>query len=210
MKTEQDEEDDSLERQEISEAVHDNPEQMLDDLQNPMSVAPPSVAPSDYSNVPPSPGGFSAPPTPYQPEDSTIDDDPDSPPRPPRPDTANSLLDRKCVKSDKTIVMKFFFNISLNFKGFSKIILFLRFYIFLSQLSQPPTPITASFGNIQPPMSPMTPMSQQPMTPQPMPDQPPTPISFHDAGINSAPPSPMPMSNQPPPSYGILFRNEND
>ena len=34
MKTEQDEDDESLERQEMSEAVHDNPEQMLDDLQN--------------------------------------------------------------------------------------------------------------------------------------------------------------------------------
>ena len=120
MKTEQDEEDDSLERQEISEAVHDNPEQMLDDLQNPMSVAPPSVAPSDYSNVPPSPGGFSAPPTPYQPEDSTIDDDPDSPPRPPRPDTANSLLDRKSLKSVKTILVKDLKKISFDITGFSK------------------------------------------------------------------------------------------
>ena len=70
--------------------VHDNPEQMLQDLQNPMSVA----ASDAYSQPPATP--FSAPPTPYQPEESTVDDEPDSPPtRPPRPDTANSMLDRK-------------------------------------------------------------------------------------------------------------------
>jgi len=70
-------------------SVHENAEQMLEDLQNPMSVAP-----SEYSQPPATPA-YSAPPTPYQAQEDTMEDDPESPPaRPPRPDTANSMLDR--------------------------------------------------------------------------------------------------------------------
>lgn len=119
-------------------------DKMLNELQNPMSVAPPSVAPSsamsDFDDAPPeSPmSHFSHPPSPSH------DSPPPSPlPRPPRPDTAGSMM----------------------------------------SIDAPPTPI--AFGNVQ--RDCMTPMSQRSMTPQPMPDQPPTPISHYP----EAPPSPM-------------------
>ena len=75
-----------------NETEHENPEQMLEDLQNPMSVAPSS----EYSHPPATPAYSEAPPTPYSMmEDSTIDDEPFSPPpRPPRVDTADSIMDR--------------------------------------------------------------------------------------------------------------------
>jgi len=56
-------------------------------------------------------------------------------------------------------------------------------------MDAPPTPI--AFGNV--PRDCMTPMSQRSMTPQPMPDQPPTPISHYP----DAPPSPMVQPQEP-------------
>ena len=74
--------------QEMS-GMKDTGSKMLDDLQNPMSVAPPSVAssmhgdydqpdsPMSHFSHPPSPGNDSPPPSPLQ--------------HPPRPDTASSI-----------------------------------------------------------------------------------------------------------------------
>lgn len=96
MKTERDGDDQEMSVDPRSSqndtTVHENPEQMLEDLQNPMSVAP-----SEFSQPPATPhreSVFSAPPTPYAQED-TVDDEPDSPPsRPPRTGTADSIMDR--------------------------------------------------------------------------------------------------------------------
>ena len=151
LKTEGHDDDQDMSRK-ISSVSGDK---MLDELQNPMSVAPPSVAPStntDFDDPPESPmSHFSHPPSP-----PGGDSPPPSPlSHPPRPDTASSI-------------------------------------------NQPPTPI--AFGEIQ---QPMTPLSQRSITPQPRPEQPPTPISQYQE-----PPSPMAPAIQHMPIKAPMSTNQ--
>jgi len=75
-------------------SVHENPEQMFEDLQNSMSMAP-----SEYSQPPATPAN-SSPPMPYNAQD-TMEYDPESPPpSSTRPDTANSM------DTDRTRILK--------------------------------------------------------------------------------------------------------
>ena len=96
LKTETQYDDD----QDMSAKVNDteqNPDKMIDDLQNPMSQAPPSVR-SDYDQ-PESPANYSPAPSPLGPGGDSPPMSPMMPPstpgsvaRPPRPDTANSMM----------------------------------------------------------------------------------------------------------------------
>lgn len=79
------------------DATAENPDKMIDDLQNPMSQAPPSVR-SDY-DAPESPAHYSPAPSPMAPSMDSPPMSPMLPPstpgsvaRPPRPDTANSIM----------------------------------------------------------------------------------------------------------------------
>ena len=78
------------------DATAENPDKMIDDLQNPMSQAPPSVR-SEY-DAPESPAHYSPPPSPMGGMDSPPmspmlpPSTPGSVGRPPRPDTANSMM----------------------------------------------------------------------------------------------------------------------
>ena len=79
------------------DATAENPDKMIDDLQNPMSQAPPSVR-SEY-DAPESPAHYSPAPSPMAPSMDSPPMSPMLPPstpgsvaRPPRPDTANSMM----------------------------------------------------------------------------------------------------------------------
>ena len=91
LKTETQYDDDQDMSSKVNNETAENPDKMIDDLQNPMSQAPPSVR-SDYDQ-PESPAHYSPAPSPMG---SHMDSPPMSPmmppSRPPRTDTANSIM----------------------------------------------------------------------------------------------------------------------
>lgn len=92
LKTETQYDDDQDMSHKVNNETAENPDKMIDDLQNPMSQAPPSVR-SDYDQ-PESPAHYSPAPSPLG--GGGMDSPPMSPmmppSRPPRPDTASSMM----------------------------------------------------------------------------------------------------------------------